>query len=67
MLLVQCVCRKGDGHRGTEVSTSQVSRISTSNGHQLKVSVSLLLCVHVVSRLFIPTTRAVDVLYLCCW
>ena len=48
-------------HRGTEVSTSQVSRISTFNGHQMKVSVSLLLCVHVVFWLFIPMTRAVDV------
>ena len=47
---------------GTEVSTSQVSRTSTSNGHQMKVSVSLLLCVHVVFRLFTPTTLAVGVL-----
>ena len=40
---------------GTEVSTAQVSHLHLPNGHEMKVSVNPLQCVHVVCRLFIPT------------
>ena len=56
MLLVQCVCGKGDGpswNRG--VNFASIAHLHLSTGLQMRVSVNLLLCVHVVCRLFIPT------------